>query len=57
MSEGQTKSMRLVGYWEEYRCGCVSETVRRKKDLLGYCNQHGDERRHVHPNYVEAKPK
>ena len=36
------------GWWEEYACGCVSETVERKKDLLGYCGKHGDERRHCH---------
>lgn len=34
-----------VGWWEEYECGCVSETARRKRDLLGYCKFHGDERR------------
>ncbi len=39
---------RTRGWWEEYRCGCVSETVKRKKDLLGYCPKHGEDRRHVH---------
>lgn len=33
---------------EEYRCGCVSESVDRKKDLLGYCGKHGDSRRSVY---------
>jgi hypothetical protein len=37
-----------VGWYEEYRCGCVSETVRRKRDLLGYCPKHGEDRRAVH---------
>ncbi len=32
------------GWYEEYRCGCVSDTVRRKRELLGYCGKHGDER-------------
>jgi len=41
------------GWFEEYKCGCVSEIVRTKKELLGYCKSHGDDRRHahhVHPN-------
>lgn len=33
-----------TGWFEEYRCGCISETVDRKKDLLGYCEKHGDNR-------------
>lgn len=33
---------RPTGHYEEYRCGCVSPTVKRKKDLLGYCAKHGD---------------
>lgn len=37
-----------IGWWEEYKCGCVSETVPRKKDLLGYCKHHGDDRRAIH---------
>jgi len=40
---------RISGWWEEYRCGCVSETVRSEKDLFGYCPQHGEDRRHVYP--------
>lgn len=43
--------MKAIGWWEEYRCGCVSETVTRKKDLPGYCPQHGDDRRHVHRDW------
>jgi hypothetical protein len=31
-----------VGWFEEYRCGCVSGVVKRKKDLIGYCGTHGD---------------
>lgn len=34
-----------VGWWEEYECGCTSETVRLKRELLGYCRFHGDSRR------------
>lgn len=37
-----------AGWWEEYGCGCVSDTVRRKKDLLGYCKYHGNDRRRIH---------
>jgi hypothetical protein len=33
------------GWLEEYRCGCVSEYVERKRDLLGYCKHHGEDRR------------
>ncbi len=40
-----------IGWWEEYKCGCVSGTTKFKKDLLGYCDQHGDNTRHVHPEY------
>ena len=36
-------------YFEEYRCGCVSEIVRSKKALLGYCGTHGDDSRCVFP--------
>lgn len=46
------------GWFEEYRCGCVSEVVKRKRDLLGYCGKHGEDRRHVHrihPNLVKEK--
>lgn len=31
---------KLLGWFEEYGCGCISETVKRRKDLLGYCGQH-----------------
>lgn len=34
-----------VGWFEVYRCGCISDTVRRKRDLLGYCPKHGDDSR------------
>ena len=49
---GSARRPKLAGWWEEYRCGCVSKTVRRKKDLLGYCGQHGDSRRQVFPDIV-----
>lgn len=42
--------LEVKGYFEDYRCGCVSKTVKRKKDLLGYCATHGDDRRHVWPD-------
>lgn len=45
--------LRPSGWWEEYRCGCVSELVPRKRDLLGYCGTHGDDptRRSPHRHY------
>lgn len=52
-----TKTTETHGYFEEYGCGCVSEVVRYKRDLLGYCGKHGNNRRHVHrihPN-LDAK--
>jgi hypothetical protein len=47
------------GYFEEYRCGCVSDVARFKKDLPGYCPKHGDNRRHIHRlhPYLVAKRK
>lgn len=41
------------GWFEEYRCGCVSETVRFQRDLVGYCPKHGESRRHIYPNAAE----
>lgn len=38
----------MAGYYEEYKCGCTSNTVRSKRDLVGYCGKHGDDRRYVH---------
>jgi hypothetical protein len=36
---------KTIGWFEEYRtCGCISETVKRKRDLLGYCAKHGSRR-------------
>lgn len=48
---------RVRGYFEDYACGCVSEIVRYKKDLLGYCGQHGDSRRYVWPDVEWLDPK
>jgi len=39
------EKIRVVGWWEEYRCGCVSRTVPHKKDLPGYCPRHGENSR------------
>ena len=33
------------GWFEEYACGCVSEIVKLKIDLPGYCGTHGADRR------------
>jgi hypothetical protein len=45
----------LVGYFEEYKCGCVSETVKNRKDLLGYCGKHGEDKRKIYPVYDRNK--
>jgi len=42
-------NMKVIGWWEDYTCGCTSETVRYKKDLVGYCPAHGANRRYVYP--------
>lgn len=34
-------------WFEYYGCGCVSDYVRLKRDLVGYCGQHGDSRTQV----------
>jgi len=51
---GGIQSEKSKGWFEEYRCGCVSEIVRRKKDLLGYCEHHGDKRRGVFRKFSES---
>jgi hypothetical protein len=44
------------GWFEDYTCGCVSDIVRFKKDLLGYCGQHGTDRRQIrHVNHPAMK--
>ena len=40
------------GWWEEYGCGCVSDSVYRKRDLAGYCGTHGDDSRASFPEKV-----
>lgn len=35
-------------WFEEYECGCVSDYVDRKCDLVGYCGVHGNDRRHAY---------
>lgn len=35
-------------WFEEYKCGCVSEVVKTKRELEGYCGKHGSDRRHIH---------
>jgi hypothetical protein len=44
------------GWWEDYACGCVSETVARKKDLVGYCPVHGEDRRRAWPEEPPPPP-
>lgn len=43
---------RSIGFFEEYVCGCISDTEKRRKDLLGYCAKHGADRRHVFKHWV-----
>lgn len=52
----RTVRFRPVGWWEDYRCGCVSPTSKAKRDLPGYCPKHGDCRREVWPQMPEVKP-
>lgn len=33
-------------YFEEYRCGCVSASAKRR-ELTGYCPTHGESRRGI----------
>jgi len=40
---------------EGYNCGCSSE-ARYKRDLLGYCAIHGDDRRELHNVRKGADP-
>lgn len=42
------KAIRLK-WFEDYSCGCVSQVVERKKDLPGYCEKHGNDRRQAWP--------
>lgn len=46
----------MARYYEEYRCGCLSPVVDRKKRLVGYCPQHGEDARHVHRVSNRAVP-
>lgn len=40
-------------YWEEYSCGCVSPKS-SKKNLLGYCSRHGNDRRALYKGDMPA---
>jgi hypothetical protein len=44
----------MARWWEEYSCGCVSKKVSSKKDLLGYCPIHGNDRRALYKDFVPA---
>ena len=50
--EGEVMSAWL--WTEEYRCGCVSEPVRVKKDLCGYCPTHGENRINIYRQSQDA---
>lgn len=41
----------LVGWFEEYKCGCVSDVVKIKKDLSGFCPKHGNDVKKIYPYY------
>ncbi len=50
MSAAKSNTLRRLvrrGWFEEYTCGCVSETVAKRRELLGYCAQHGADRKGV----------
>lgn len=44
----------MKGWFEEYRCGCISPTVLTKRELLGYCPQHGEDRRGVFRDFGDT---
>ena len=44
-----------MSYFEDYKCGCVSCIVKSKRELLGYCGVHGDDRREVWPVPPESE--
>jgi hypothetical protein len=58
MSDDENRRPVVDGWWEEYRCGCISETAKRKRDLLGYCPQHGADSRGAQKSieWVRAAP-
>ena len=39
---------RITGWYEHYKCGCTSDVVARKRDLVGYCGRHGENRSTIH---------
>lgn len=41
---------RNPGWLEEYKCGC-SNVQRYKRELTGYCPQHGESRRYPPSRY------
>ena len=53
MIEGIPKIPKRVGWFEHYKCGCVSKTSKFKKDLLGYCGKHGHDPMEVLPVYED----
>ncbi len=44
-------------WWEEYTCGCVSTKATSEKRLLGYCPDHGTDRRALYRGMVPADDK
>jgi len=38
-------------WFEDYRCGCVSDLCDCKSDLLGFCAIHGADRRGVYKEW------
>ena len=50
-----SKARIAKGWFEHYQCGCVSEVVNHKKDLFGYCPQHGMDRKQIYPCPIEVK--
>lgn len=48
MSPKQTHPGKKRYFWEHYKCGCTSDDVGRRDELLGYCAVHGADRWRVY---------
>ncbi len=47
--------LKIVGWWEDYKCGCFSDTVKVKSDLPHYCSKHGYSSNNVYPELEKKK--
>jgi hypothetical protein len=46
---------KCKGWYEHYKCGCVSAVVKYKRQLLGYCPKHGQSRRRLYHEFAVVK--